>query len=118
MTTDPTDPRDVSGTPGHDKLREYWEVPPGGLNPRRPTATPQGGDITGNLIKAYQKKNDAITAANRPKAIAAHADYVAGMSMDAIRQKHRLSRTSLYGHWQALGLPYARRGEKRPKVAQ
>ena len=121
MTTDENGPAPVIYPPGCDKaaaLRAKYGVPPGGLHPNRPTTTPKGGDITANLLRAYQAKNDAITAVNRPKAIAAHADYLAGMSLKAILKKHGLSRTSLYGHWRALGLPYARLGEKRPTGEQ
>jgi hypothetical protein len=83
MTTDPTAPRDVSGTPGHEALRAYWEVPPGGLNPKRPTATPPGGDILSNLRRSQVQRSNAIGAANRPAALAAHEDYLKGATLSA-----------------------------------
>lgn len=113
MTTDETGPaialtapRDLSGTPGHDKLRRYWEVPPGGLNPRRPTATPKGGDITSNLIRSYNARSAAIYEANHAAAVAAHDDYLAGMSWTALERKHGLSDTALRDHWRKENLPY------------
>ena len=124
MTTDENGPAPVIYPPGCDKaaaLRAKYGVPPGGLHPNRPTTTPAGagGDmILANLTTALQARNRAIGEANRPKAIAAHADYMKGMSLKAIQERHGLSRTSLYGHWRALGLPYARLGEKRPTGEQ
>ncbi len=115
MTTDPTDPRDVSGTPGHDKLRAYWEVPPGGLNPKRPTATPPGGDILSNLMRSQVQRSNAIGAANRQKALAAHAEYTAGMTLKELQAKYHLAPATFRGHWRAAGLPFAAMGERRKK---
>ena len=51
-------PRDVSGTPGHEALRRYWEVPEGGLNPRPAPARRRanGNDVVANLRRAYDEK--------------------------------------------------------------
>ena len=112
---DPTDPRDVSGTPGHEALRAYWEVPPGGLNPRRPTTTPPGGDILSHLMRSQVQRSNAIGAANRQKALAAHAEYTAGMTLKELQAKYHLAPATFRGHWRAAGLPFAAMGERRKK---
>jgi hypothetical protein len=116
MTTDPTAPRDVSGTPGHEALRAYWEVPPGGLNPKRPTATPPGGDILSNLRRSQVQRSNAIGAANRPAALAAHEDYLKGATYRQLQEKYHLAPATLRAHWRAAGLAFAGIGERRPRV--
>ena len=48
----------------------------------------------------------AIYAANHPAAIAAHADYLAGMTWTKLEKKHGLSDTALRDHWRKENLPY------------
>lgn len=115
MTTDPTAPRDLSGTPGHEALRRYWEVPPGGLNPRRPTATPKGGDILSNLMRSQVRRSHAIGDANRLTALAAHDEYIAGMTLKELQAKYHLAPATFRDHWRKAGLPFAAIGERRKK---
>ena len=107
---------DRSDTPGHKKLRDYWEVPPGGLNPQRPTTTPPGGDILTHLMRSQVQRSNAIGAANRPAALAAHVDYMAGMTYRALQEKYHLAPATLRDHWRKAGLPFAGIGERRPRV--
>ena len=116
MTTDPTAPRDRTGTPGHEALRAYWEVPPGGLNPHRPTTTPPGGDILSHLMRSQVQRSNAIGAANRPAALAAHVDYMKGMTYRALQEKYHLAPATMRDHWRKAGLPFAGIGERRPRV--
>lgn len=107
MTTDPTAPRDVSGTPGHDALRAYWGVTPGGRGDIRQSAGRNGkGDVVTNLVRAYQERSRAIYDANHTAAVAAHADYLAGMTWTDLEKNHGLSDTTLRLHWRNEGLPY------------
>lgn len=99
--------RDMTGHPAHDKLRAYWEVPPGGLNPRH--AAPRranGNDVVANLQRAYKERSARIYEANHTRAVAAHADYKAGMTWTALQEKWGLSDTTLREHWRNDGLPY------------
>jgi len=107
---------DRTGTPGHDKLRRYWEVPAGGLNPHRPTTTPPGGDILSHLMRSQVQRSNAIGAANRPAALAAHADYLTGATYRTLQEKYHLAPATLRAHWRAAGLAFAGIGERRPRV--
>jgi hypothetical protein len=53
---------DLTGHPGHDALRQFWQVPPGGY--RRPQQPPKGvpGDVLTNLLLTSQRRNAALTA--------------------------------------------------------
>ena len=108
--TDPDDfapVYDMTGTPAHAKLRAYWEVPPGGRGDiRRTTGRAGKGDIVANIVRAYVDRSRAIYEANHPAAVAAHADYEAGMTWTALEQKYHLSDTTLRLHWRNEGLPY------------
>ena len=107
-------PRDLTGHPGHDALRRAWSVPPGGRRPNQPPVSQSGDDhIIGNLFIANRERNQAIQAANRPRAIAAHADYLAGASYEALKAKYGLGATALRRHWRAEGLSYAGVGQRR-----
>lgn len=99
--------RDLTGHPGHDKLRAYWEVPPGGLGYiRQHTGRNGKGDVVSNLVRAYTARSAAIYEANHAAAVAAHDDYLAGMSWTALERKHGLSDTTLRDHWRKEGLPF------------
>ena len=115
-TYSPAPAIDRTGTPGHEALRRYWEVPPGGLNPQRPTTTPPGGDIVSHLMRSQVQRSNAIGAANRPAALAAHADYLAGATYRQLQEKYHLAPATLRAHWRAAGLAFAGIGERRPRV--
>ena len=124
MTTDETGPAialtaPVIYPPGDPKahaLRAKYGVPPGGLNPHRPTTTPPGGDILSHLMRSQVQRSNAIGAANRPAALAAHVDYMKGMTYRALQEKYHLAPATLRAHWRAAGLAFAGIGERRPRV--
>ena len=59
-----------------------------------------------NWVRSYTARAAAIYAANHPAAVAAHDDYLAGMSWTALERKHGLSDTTLRDHWRKEGLPF------------
>lgn len=98
--------RDMTGHPGHDKLRAYWEVPPGGLNPR--TAAPvkrraNGNDIIANLRRAYDEKrgknNDEAKARRAYELITTR-----GLTMRSACQTVGMEAAKIREWWTRLGL--------------
>ena len=114
MTTDETGPaialtapRELSGTPGHDKLRRYWEVPPGGLNPR-PVATPRranGNDVVANLRRAYDEKRGKGKDNDEAKARRAYQLITErGLTMRSACMTVGMEAAKIRAWWQRLGL--------------
>ncbi len=94
--------RDLTGTPAHETLRAYWNVPPGGRR-LRPAPNVQG-DILANLDSAYRKRNDAQTEQLEERARRAWEMREQGVPMMKILETLNMTTSrTLYRWWKKLG---------------
>ena len=105
MTDDPgaSEVRDLTGAPGHEALRQYWQVQPGGRRERPAPNMP--GDILANLDTAYRQRNTAQTARLEARARRAWEMRQQGLPMGEILTALDMTTSrTLYRWWMKLGL--------------
>jgi hypothetical protein len=106
-------PVDRTGTAGHARLREYYGVNPGGNAPR--TERRRSDDVNTNMSATFMRRAERLQPELRDKALAAHADYQAGMTLRELREKYRMAHQTFISQWHALGLEYTPH-PPRPKI--
>lgn len=100
-----SEPRNLSGTPGHAALRSFWQSQP--RKAVRPDVVTNLQRTTANVARGG--------AATEKKAREAHALAVAGMTATDAARAVGLKVTTVYVWWQRLNLPSpskARQGVK------
>lgn len=106
MTTQPAyiDPHDATGTPAHEKLREFWGVVPGGKREHRKPAAK--GDTLSNLAIATAERNAARSAHYDRLAREAWELYSAdpAMTIEEAAAAVGVSDTTLRRRWIAMRL--------------
>lgn len=99
-----SDPRDMTGTPAHLKLRAALGVPPGGRRPKRP-AQPRGqGDVKADMTGRLQHRATTVRAATEAKALAAHERRREGATLAELRAEFRTNPDTIRKYWRRLGL--------------
>ena len=108
------EPRILTGTTGHDKLRAYWQTaaprPEGTPPPRR------DNNVVANLGRAHAVKLAAAQERLRARALDAWGERQDGSTMKALATKYGISHNKLVSLWRAAGLPYDRNSARKSKL--
>lgn len=96
-------PVDVTGCPGHDKLRAYWQRQPRGEAPAR-----RNPGWIGQQTQQMLERNQESSKASREKAHTAHAMYTAGMALDDVAALYEMTPNELKALFWRHGLSVVR----------
>ena len=108
-----SEPRDLTGTPAHAKLREALGVPAGGYAPR-PSSRPRSDNPNTNLTATILKRAAERQDEQREKALQAWADYQAGATIHELEAKYHMASETMTGQWRRAGIPYEPRNGRTP----
>lgn len=96
-----SEPRDLTGHAGHERLREFWQAQPRPEQSTRRADSPADNNIADILARAAARYERT-----RSTAIAAHAEYQAGASLSNLARRHGITVEVLRRHWHDAGLEY------------
>ena len=94
-------PRDMTGTAAHEKLRDYCRD--GGGHPA-PVGRPRRPDVATALTRSIVHRVAARFEQQRPAAIEAHARRMAGATWRDLTKEFHMTKSTLLRHWREEGL--------------
>lgn len=111
-----SEPRDVSGTDAHAKLRTALGVPVGG-RAARPAREPRSDDPNTNLTATIMKRKAERKNVLREKALAAWTEYEAGATIAELTARYKMSGRTLVSQWKQAGKSYTPRSGPQDRTA-